>query len=298
MGGYGIDDGATSLLTVTTRSKLRGARFFPAMLVATLRIRRQLRGAPGLVRWASVIAGPTEFWTVTVWRSRHAMQEFARCDAHGRLMWRSSRWLDSLWLMRWRPGPCERGSWGGMTLASAARRRTGDGLTASPGTAAARTSTPLPEQVLAAVPDLRAAMGGGEAATYDASPLARGPRRQVAGGGGAVVRFRGGSWRTPTAYASLAALRRRLRRADPALLRAVVGFGRPGEVYFLGLWRTQSAASAFLRGEWIAAAAARWGDRLWAGCWEPEHEFGHWDGVRLRRTRRDRVTDATPISGG
>jgi hypothetical protein len=104
------------LLAVTTRSRLRSARFFPAMLLATWTIRRQLAQTDGLVRWASLVAGPTEFWTITVWRSRHAMQEFMRSDAHGRIMWRYTRWLDALWLMRWRPGAVEVGSWAGVTL--------------------------------------------------------------------------------------------------------------------------------------------------------------------------------------
>ena len=81
------------LLAVTTRSRLRSARLFPAMLLATWAIRRQLARTEGLVRWASLVAGPTEFWTITVWRTRHAMQEFMRSDAHGRIMWRYTRWL-------------------------------------------------------------------------------------------------------------------------------------------------------------------------------------------------------------
>jgi len=101
---------AGELLAVTTRSRLRGARFFPAMLLASWQVRRQLTRTAGLVHSASLVAGPTEFWTITVWRSRHAMQECMRSGAHGRIMWRVSRWLDSLWLMRWRPGAAEVGT--------------------------------------------------------------------------------------------------------------------------------------------------------------------------------------------
>jgi hypothetical protein len=111
------------LLAVTTRSRLRSARLFPAMLLATWAIRRQLARTEGLVRWASLVAGPTEFWTITVWRTRHAMQEFMRSDAHGRIMWRYTRWLDGLWLMRWRPGAVEVGSWAGVTLTPPAKVR-------------------------------------------------------------------------------------------------------------------------------------------------------------------------------
>jgi hypothetical protein len=66
------------LFAVTTRSRLRGWWYFPHMLIGTLRIRRQLKHSSNVVSWASIIAGPTEFWTITVWHSRHDMQEFMR----------------------------------------------------------------------------------------------------------------------------------------------------------------------------------------------------------------------------
>jgi heme-degrading monooxygenase HmoA len=56
------------------------------MLLASWQVRRQLTRTAGLVHSASLVAGPTEFWTITVWRSRHAMQEFMRSGAHGRIM--------------------------------------------------------------------------------------------------------------------------------------------------------------------------------------------------------------------
>ena len=102
------------------------------MLLATWAIRRQLARTEGLVRWASLVAGPTEFWTIMVWRSRHAMQEFMRPDAHGRIMWRYTRWLDGLWLMRWRPGAVEVGSWAGVTLTPPTQMRPGPEPTAGP----------------------------------------------------------------------------------------------------------------------------------------------------------------------
>ena len=52
---------AGELLAVTTRSRLRGARFFPAMLLASRQVRRQLTRTAGLVHSASLVAGPTEF---------------------------------------------------------------------------------------------------------------------------------------------------------------------------------------------------------------------------------------------
>ena len=88
------------LFTVTTRSRLRGPWFFPHMMLASLRIRRQLARTGNVVRWASIVAGPSEFWTITVWRSRHDMQEFMRSCAYDEFMWLLSKWLASFWLMR------------------------------------------------------------------------------------------------------------------------------------------------------------------------------------------------------
>lgn len=265
------------LLAVTTRSRLRGARFFPAMMLATLRIRRQLARTDGLVRFASLVAGPTEFWTISVWRSRHAMQEFTRSDEHGRIMWRFSRWLHSLWLMRWRPGSEELGSWSGLRLAPSQRAQAPAPVQSWPELAGA----------LENLPTLGAAVNEHGVASFASSPDARRDRRRVEGAAGVLIRIKVSRWRSLFALRELVRLRRGL--ADqPALLRSVVGIGRPGEAYFLSVWADQEAADGFLTGQWAQEAARRWGAGFWAGAWLPENEFGHWDGMRVRRERRRR----------
>ena len=218
------------VLAVTTRSRLRSARFFPAMLLATWAIRRQLARTDGLVRWASLVAGPTEFWTITVWRSRHAMQEFMRSDAHGRIMWRYTRWLDGLWLMQWRPGAVEVGSWAGVTLAPGQ---------VHPGLAATVELDRL-RRTPQRLPDLHSVVGPGGSARDPSSRHARRPRAQVEGAQATVVRIRVPALQTPTVLVELLRLRRRLA-ADPDLLRSVVGLGSPGEICFLGIWRAGDA---------------------------------------------------------
>lgn len=266
---------AAGLFTVTTRSRLRSARFFPSMLLATLRIRRQLARADGLVRSASLIASPTEFWTITAWRSRHAMQEFTRSDEHGEIMWRFSRWLHSLWLMRWRPGPCELGSWSGVSLAPV-----DDG-------APPPVLDPAAAEVLDSLPVLKSAVGADGAARYDSTREARRERRRVAGAAGVVIGIHAPYLRYPVALLDLVRMRRSLR-SDPRLLRSVVGIGRPGQVYFLAVFAEHDEAVGFLEGDWTRSAQQRWGDGFWAGAWVPENEFGHWDGMRVRRERRRR----------
>jgi hypothetical protein len=271
----GLHEPYSDVFTVTTRSRLRSARFFPAMLWATLRIRRQLRRTNGLVRSASLIASPTEFWTITVWRSRHDMQEFTRSDEHGEIMWRFSRWLQSLWLMRWRPGPCELGTWSGLQLAPAEA-------------AGARPELdPRAAKLLDSLPLLKAAAGPDGTVGYEHTREARRERNRVAGAAGVVLGIHAPLLRSPAALLDLIRMRRSLR-SDPHLLRSVVGVGRPGQVYFLAVFVEHDEAVRFLQGDWARSAGQRWGDGLWAGAWIPDNEFGHWDGMRVRRERRRR----------
>jgi hypothetical protein len=91
------------VLAVTTRNQLRSARFCVPMLLARREIARQLANQPGLVRYASGLTSPTEFFTVTVWRDREAMRRFMQSGAHQRHMWQFTRWTSSFWGMRWDP---------------------------------------------------------------------------------------------------------------------------------------------------------------------------------------------------
>jgi hypothetical protein len=64
------------MLAVTTRNRLRSARFCLPMLLARRRIAQQLSTQPGLLRYASGVRTPTEFFTLTVWQNRESMQQF------------------------------------------------------------------------------------------------------------------------------------------------------------------------------------------------------------------------------
>jgi len=262
------------LFAVTTRSRLKGPWYFPAMMLASRRVRRQLQSSPDVVRWASVIAAPTEFWTITVWRSRHDMHEFAQSGAHDEIMWRFSKWLESFWLMRWRPGPSELGAWDGLSLAQPAPQDV-------TGTAVGR---PDLQEALEYLPQLKASTDASGRATYEASPAVRKQRAEVAGARAVVVFVHSDGIRR---RAGLRALRR-LKAAltdDDELLRAVAGFGRSGDAYLLTVWSGAAGASRFLDSPKLADVLARWPDSSWSNEWLPENEFGHWDGLRLRRTR-------------
>jgi hypothetical protein len=257
-------------LVVTTRSRLRGVRYFPQMTLASWLIRRQLAATDGVVRWASIVAGPTEFWTITVWRSRDAMHAFMASGAHGDIMWSISKWLASFWLMRWRPGALQVGTWAGLSFAGA--------TPASP----ALGQRDHADVVFAEIPTLRAALGTTGAARYDDAPEVQGKRRLVSRGRGVVVRIAAPRWRLLSARADLVRLRRKLRD-DPHLLGAVIGKGSGTDLYLLAVWTDGGGAQRLLHSPAAEDVEARWGGRYWAAEWLPDNEFGHWDGRRLRR---------------
>ncbi len=277
------------LLVVTTRSRLRGPWLFPAMFVASLRIRRQLTADHDVVRWASVVTSPSEFWTITVWRSRHHMQEFMRSGAHNDIMWLFSRWLRSFWLMRWRPGPTEVGDWDGLTLAPAP--------TAPAPPVVDDDRRRALNRVLEHLPWLQAATGADGAACYESAPGARRNRAQVAQASALIVRVHTKAWQAPLALQAL----RRVRDeagAGPDVLRVAIGIGRLGDCYLLALWVNSEGREAMHRSPTLVAVQERWPSGCWINDWEPENEFGHWDGLRVRRSTQHGVAPITvPVIG-
>lgn len=266
------------LFAVTTRSKLRGPWFFPQMMIASLRIRRQLKRDTEVVGWASIVAGFDEFWTISVWNSRHAMQEFMRSGAHDEIMWLFSKWLRSFWLMRWRPGTNESGEWKGMTLAQ--------GEPDYPGAAGSATNgkrDALLEKALEHLPKLKQAMAADGSVNYDTTVFARRRRAEVGGAGGAIVHIHTTPAKTVEAMLAMRALRKECE-GDDAMLRAVVGVSRPGDVYLLSVWRDRDGVERLLSSPQVKDMQARW-PGFWSNEWIPENEFGHWDGLRLRRAR-------------
>lgn len=233
------------------------------MLQANGEIMRQLQGTPAALRGASLTAGPNVVWSLSAWTSREALQAFMRDGAHGRLMWQITRWLDSFWLMRWEPREPERGSWDGLRVTDG-HLASADGPAPAPGPAAAD-----PAVVFAGVPPLRRAFGSGRSARYDAAPDVARRRRQVADAAGAVM-----SWdlrRLPRTAAGLRTLQAAVT-ADPQVLMSTWGLHRTGLSLFV-VCRGRDPAARLLH---LAE------DATWATALQPLHEFGHWDGLRVR----------------
>ncbi|HEX3425880.1 MAG TPA: hypothetical protein VHT30_07090 [Acidimicrobiales bacterium] len=268
-----VGEAGEKLYAFTTRSRLKGPWFFPHMLIATLRVRAQLKRTGDVVRWASIIAGPTEFWTISIWNSRQDMQEFMRSGAHDDIMWFFSKWLTSFWLMRWRPGPEELGQWKGLTMGR-------------PEPAYFASDEPKPEaleRALEHLPKLRSAMSPEGAVSYESTPYARRRRAEVKGAGGGVIHVSTSPGRTVAAYLALRRLEAEAR-GDPDYLKGVVGVSRPGQIYLLTVWRDRAGTRRMLRSPQVRKLVVKF-PGAWANEWLPENEFGNWDGLRLRRTR-------------
>lgn len=239
------------MFAVTTHSRLRHPRFFPAMLRATLGIRRDLRHARGLIRAANVIAGPTEFLTLTVWTHRDAMYEFMSSGAHERIMWRWPEWLSSFWLGRLAPAGSEVGSWRGIRLAPLASRGGPAHAQFPPPAFASREPRPRDLE--------RFRLGAAAVVSRPASPVA---------------------WPATLRFA------RRLARqidAAPRLLLRAGGYSLDGELVSVSLWRDERSAADLVE----RARAPERGVRTWAMVWRPLDEFGLWDGVRVRHLCAD-----------
>jgi hypothetical protein len=76
-------------VAMASRLPLKGHRFLPGFLRDTLRIRRQLAHAEGLVGYSlNAQLGRKTFWTFSVWTDRASLDRFAATDPHRRIIGR------------------------------------------------------------------------------------------------------------------------------------------------------------------------------------------------------------------
>ena len=244
------------MLAVTTRNKLRSSRFCLSMLRARRYVREQLMATPGLIRYVSAIASPTEFLTMTVWENRQAMFNFMSSGAHQEFMWMFSTWSSSFWSMRWVPTRIEEGAWGGMSLSSLAESDNESWRAALPKT----PPLPMVEQRQGRMPGAHFADPSGSgvfaitALVEAASPMHL----------WAVLRatraFRDGTHHSQ-------------------LLRWNIGTIGPRSFWILTLWRNAPGEPAD-----GVCTLRRCLNASWTMCWAPgEYEIGHWNGLRLRQ---------------
>lgn len=247
------------MIAVTTHSRTRGLRHSLLMLLASRRVERELRDAPGCQRYASVVAGPRELWTLTIWRDASDLRRCMRGGTHGRLVWKQPHWLESYWGMRWAPGDHRSGEWEGEAWQW-------------PHLADPEPSPPPTPDTPSAMPSsILAALG-------KTVPL---ERREVAGAAGATYRLRVPPWGIPAALCDLRRVRR-IASADGDLFTVSLGLGTGGALYLLLVARSPEALERVRAQDAHGRLLRRWGDRAWWSTWEPESEFGHWESHRLR----------------
>jgi len=245
------------VLAVTTRNQLRSMRFCVPMLRARRLIADQLTHQPGLLRYASGVSSPIEFFTLTVWRDRESMQRFMQTGAHEQHMWLFSRWSASFWGMRWEPTSLELETWSGLALA----RHDPEPRPVSPLVATGLLPGHVP----------RAGPLGPRPETSAVEPSGSGVFALTA-------RFEG-------ARSALGAWRR--GRVQPASLdnsppmRSGVGLDLPSQALSINLYRDEPGLRERALGDAQASGAT------WAMCWHPaDYEIGHWNHLRLRQLAR------------
>ncbi|POM23127.1 hypothetical protein BTM25_42790 [Actinomadura rubteroloni] len=90
------------VLVMASRFRLRGIRRSPRFLLDALRLRRQALRAPGAVGVA-LRARPLrgEFWTLSAWTDRAALQDYAAADPHAAVRARAARWTSDAAFVFW-----------------------------------------------------------------------------------------------------------------------------------------------------------------------------------------------------
>jgi anti-sigma regulatory factor (Ser/Thr protein kinase) len=253
------------MIAVTTYSRAKGFRHALAMMLAGNRIERELEDAPGCERFANVIAGPRDFWTLTIWRDASALCTCMREGTHAKVMWQRPSWLDCYWGMRWRPGGYGSGEWEGdpwqwpdLAVPDPSLPEQ-SGVPTSP-----ETGTEMPSW-------MQAALG-------KTVPL---EQRKLGGAVGATYRLRVRPWSMLSALRDLRRLRR-IASADRHSFKLSLGLGTGGALYLLVIATSPDALERLRARPEHQRFLQRWGDSTWWSTWEPESEFGHWDSHRLR----------------
>ena len=257
------------MLAVTTRNKLRSGRYSLPMMRARGFVRQQLATAPGLIRYVSAIAAPTEFLTMTVWQNRQAMFDFMSSGAHQEFMWMFTRWSASFWSMRWIPTDAEEGAWQGLSLRHLAE----------------------PEEQLSS--DAHPQVPHLPLSGQQAGRMAGGRQADPSGSGVYAVTALVESANPGHLWRLLSAAREFRREASHArLLRWNIGTIGARSFWILTLWRATPEG----RREVVPVLRERL-CASWAMCWQAgEYEIGNWNGLRLRqlasaRSRELRVNE-------
>ncbi len=86
------------------------------------------------------------------------------------------------------------------------------------------------------------------------------------------------------AWRSLSRIHTSLLDSDDAL-RSAFGIAGAREFYVLTIFRNHDLYQQWDRSETLTGLRKEWPGGVWTMRWNGDNEFGHWDGLRLRRTK-------------
>jgi hypothetical protein len=90
------------VVCVITRFRLRAAWYLPHMYLTYLRMRAELRTAPGLIRYAFLIESPVTCCTLSIWAAEQHAARFSNVTKHIEAVRMAKRRCRQIWSARWR----------------------------------------------------------------------------------------------------------------------------------------------------------------------------------------------------
>lgn len=90
------------MICVTTRFRLKHWWHILPMYLAYLRMRRDLRSVPGLLRYAFLIQSPAICCTLSLWASPPALTTFTNVASHVRAVRMAKVLCNEIWSAYWR----------------------------------------------------------------------------------------------------------------------------------------------------------------------------------------------------
>lgn len=99
------------MLVSVTRLRLRSVVYLLPFIIASRRITRQAKNAPGNLGIELRKTRGLAFWTLTLWESRESMDSFRASGAHRSAMPKLKHWCDQAAVASWEPPGNELPDW-------------------------------------------------------------------------------------------------------------------------------------------------------------------------------------------
>jgi hypothetical protein len=89
------------MICVTTRFRLRHFWMLLPMYLTYRQMHRDLKQAPGLIRYAFLLQNPLACCTLSLWESEDAIINFSNVPNHVNAVRRAQRWCRDIWSAYW-----------------------------------------------------------------------------------------------------------------------------------------------------------------------------------------------------